>query len=54
MNKPRDIPPEAPTTPPPAPDVLPQAAGPLKAKGEALLKLLEEKRSLSWIQFATD
>lgn len=54
MDKPRDIPSEAPSNPPPAQDPLPQAAGTLKTKGEALLKLLEEKRSLSWIQFATD
>jgi hypothetical protein len=54
MDKTRDIPSEAPTGPPPAQDPLPQAAGNLNAKSEALLKLLEEKRSLSWIQFATD
>lgn len=54
MDKTREIASEAPSTPSPAPDVLPQAAGALKAQAEALLKTLEEKRSLSWTQFATD
>ena len=54
MDKPRDIPPEVPKDPSPAQNALPQAQAVLKAQAEALLKTLEEKRSLSWTQFATD
>ena len=37
-----------------AEDLLPQAQKAITAHSLALLKLLEEKRNLSWIQFATD
>jgi hypothetical protein len=54
MDKTRKITPEAPQGPSPAQDLLPQAQAALSAQAEALRRLLEEKRSLSWTQFATD
>jgi hypothetical protein len=51
-----DITPE--TTPtltlPAAEACVSQAQAALQAKVDAFLKLLEDKRSLTWIQFATD
>jgi hypothetical protein len=51
MDKPENKPEETTYT---AADLLPQAHATLKAQADLLMKLLEEKRSLAWIQFATD